>query len=160
MLKSATGFTLVELLVVIAIMGIIGTFVLANYRSFGEDQSLKNASLDIQSLLRQAQTNATANVQCSSDNRGALWQVVITSGTSSIDLKCGELSPTPTPAPTIKKTLPMPTNIRISTGCAAPVEFSPVTGTIRTCSCTVTLQNTKTENTKSFTIDKGGSIHE
>ena len=40
------GFTLVELMVVIAIMAIVGTFAIANYRSFGEDKDLENAVLE------------------------------------------------------------------------------------------------------------------
>ena len=62
--KSVRGFTLIELLVVIVIMSIIGTFAIANYRSFGEDKELESASLDIQSLLRTAQTNATTGTKC------------------------------------------------------------------------------------------------
>ncbi len=58
------GFTLIELLVVIAIMAVVGTFTIANYRSFGEDQDLKSASLDIQSQIRTAQTNATTGKKC------------------------------------------------------------------------------------------------
>lgn len=151
------AFTLVELLVVIAIMGMIGTFVLANYRSFGEDQKLKNASLDIQSLLRQAQTNATANVKCDT-NSGALWQVEYADN-RTINLKCQEL-----PASSIlKKTLPLGANIEIQSICGSyplVLSFDPVSGKVNPGSCTVTLENSKTGSTKSFTIEQGGSIHE
>lgn len=58
------GFTLIELLVVIAIMAIVGTFAIANYRSFGQDKDLESAALDIQSLVKVAQTNATTNIKC------------------------------------------------------------------------------------------------
>lgn len=58
------GFTLIELLVVIAIMAIIGTFAIANYRSFGQDKELVSIALDIQSLVRVAQTNATTGKKC------------------------------------------------------------------------------------------------
>ncbi len=65
------GFTLIELLVVISIMAIIGTFTIANFRSFGEDKELENAALDIQSQVRTAQTNASTGVKC--ENISA-WQ--------------------------------------------------------------------------------------
>lgn len=58
------GFTLIELLVVIAIMAVVGTFAIANYRSFGEDKELESIALDIQSLVRTAQTNATTGKKC------------------------------------------------------------------------------------------------
>lgn len=61
---SKFGFTLIELLVVIAIIAIIGTFAIANYRSFGQDKELESAALDIQSLIRVAQTNATTGKKC------------------------------------------------------------------------------------------------
>lgn len=99
---SARGFTLVELLVVIAIMGILGIYVLANYSSFGEDQNLKSAVLNIQSILKQAQTSATTNAVCSTQY-GATWQVVLSDTT--INLKCQELLPSPLPPPFSKKTL-------------------------------------------------------
>lgn len=128
MKKTTHGFTLVELLVAITLMGLVGTFALANFRSFGEDQKLKNAALDVQSLLRTAQTNAVTNTECDSQN-GSTWQVVISSssvlavtstspspssspnGTTvyQVDLKCLE-SGTTFP----KKTLTMDKNITIS----------------------------------------------
>lgn len=94
---------MVELLVVIAIMGILGIYVLANYSSFGEDQNLKSAVLDVQSILKQAQTSATTNAICSTQY-GATWQVVL-SDTKTINLNCQELLPSPPPPPFLKKTL-------------------------------------------------------
>lgn len=63
-MSSARGFTLIELLVVIVIMSILGTFAIANYRSFGQDKELESIALDIQSLVRVAQTNATTGKKC------------------------------------------------------------------------------------------------
>ena len=56
------GYTLVEVLVVIAIMAILGTTGYANYISFSSNQILTDGVNKIQSLLRAAQTNATASV--------------------------------------------------------------------------------------------------
>lgn len=76
-MSSARGFTLIELLVVIAIMAIVGTFAIANFRTFGEDQDLKSAALDLQSLIRTAQTDATTGVRCDDDPTHTLnsWRV-------------------------------------------------------------------------------------
>lgn len=70
---SKSGFTLIELLVVIAIMAIVGTFAVANYRSFGQDKDLESTALDIQSLVRTAQTNATTSLKCSG-NSATIWK--------------------------------------------------------------------------------------
>lgn len=80
------AFTLVELLVVITILGIIGAYTISNYRSFGEEQKLKSAALDIQSLLRQAQINATTGVKCNNSPAKG-WRVYFTS-TTALDLQC------------------------------------------------------------------------
>lgn len=86
MQKTAQGFTLIELLVVIAIMAVVTVFTLANFRSFGEDQNLKSAILDVASLLREAQADASTNTKCG--NRfGATWQVEFTD-TQTLNLKC------------------------------------------------------------------------
>lgn len=83
------GFTLIELLVVIAVMAIVGTFTVANFRSFGEDKELANAALDIQSLLRTAQTNASANVKCPNGFPSKNWLVNFISS-QRIDLDCAD----------------------------------------------------------------------
>lgn len=172
--KSASAaFTLIELLVVLAIMVLIGTYVLANYSSFGEDQNLKNAVLDIQSYLRTAQANATTKTKCNTRN-DATWQVEFANATT-VNLKCQE-----PPASSIpKKTLTLGTNITILSvsgidfGCpTAPlfttpptISFAPVSGKINlggaNCtSLTITLRNTKTSSTKSLIIEQGGRIYE
>lgn len=171
-MKFSAGFTLIELLVVIAIMAIVGVFTLANYRSFGEDQNLKNAVLDIQSQLRTAQTNATANAICNTQF-GATWQVEFTD-TKTTKLKCQEPSPTPLPTPIPKKTLTLGANIEIQsvsgTGSNCPtalpftISFAPLNGkiTLERASCTsltLTLRNTKTVSAKSFIIEQGGRIY-
>ncbi len=159
MAKSASNaFTLVELLVVIAIMGVIGVFTLANYRSFGEDRNLKNASLDIQNLLRQAQTNASANAKCNTVFN-AKWLVEFADN-KTINLKCSL-------ATNSIKSLPLGANIEIqSASCGLPftTSFDPVSGKVGLGTCTspltVTLTNSKTGSIKSFKIEKGGRIYE
>lgn len=164
---SALGFTLVELLVVIAIMAIVGVFTLANYRSFGEDQNLKNAVLDIQSLLRQTQTNATTNVICQSQY-SATWQIVFLNATT-INSTCTE----PSASVILKKTLQLGPNIQIQTvagssSCPAvfpfTVNFSLLSGKmdfgVANCTLlTITLRNSQTNSTKDLTLEAGGRIY-
>lgn len=169
-LSLSKGFTLVELLVVIAIMAIIGAFALVNYGSFGEDQNLKNAVLDLQSLFRTAQTNATTNVICSTQYY-ALWQIYASA--TSFYLGCQE----PSGFQDLKKTLKInaqDANIKIDsvsgTGASCPtsassllIKFAPVKGSVDLgANCTlvlIKLKNTKTSSTKSLTIEQGGRIY-
>lgn len=162
------AFTLIELLVVMAIMGIIGVYTLANYKSFGEDQNLKNAILDITTLLRQAQTNATASTICTTAG-GATWRVNFKT-VSTLKLQCKQPSQT---SFTTKKTLELK-NVTIASGItgrncvtwpnspAFPIDFAPLTGRITLadgyCSAfNIPVTNNKT--TKFFTVETGGRIY-
>lgn len=168
---TPSGFTLIELLVVIAIIAVIGVYTLANFRSFGEDQNLKNAVLEIQSQLRTAQTNATANVVCNTQY-GATWKVAYIN-TTTINLNCLESATSFT-----KKTLKLDEkdpNLLIQSVSGTPplscptalpftISFDPLTGKIgfgdpRCTSLSIILQNSKTGTTKSFTIEQGGRIY-
>lgn len=75
---APNAFTLVELLVVIAVTSIIGVYTLANYKSFGEDQNLKSAVLDVQSQIRKAQINSTSNTKCNG-NATKIWKSIFNS---------------------------------------------------------------------------------
>lgn len=162
------AFTLVELLVVIAVMAIVGVFTLANYKSFGEDQNFKNASLDVQSFLRLAQSNSTSGLKCQSQDTGNTlgWIVAFTTA-SQLDLKCQNSSGI---IGSLKK-LSLPENISISSITAGiwncpfgtTVTFAPLYGTI-TSSCPansiiITLLNSKTSNTKQVIVEQGGRIY-
>lgn len=160
------GFTLVELLVVIAVMSLVGVYTFANYKSFGEDQNLKNAALDIQGILRSAQISASTNTKCSS-KYGATWQVVYTD-TKNLTLQCKEPDAS---SFVVKKTLTLGTNITVAVSgnnisCPSPsvANFTPVSGVVDfgATSCTkltFALTNSKTTSTQTVVIDTGGGIH-
>lgn len=178
MKKTApNAFTLIELVVAITIIAIIGVFVYANYKPFGEDQNLKNAVLDLQSQLRTAQTNATTNLKCNTQF-GATWQVEYTDDRKTINLKCREPlsspSPSPLPTPFLKKTLQLGTNITIDSvtgavGCEVSlpltISFDPLSskanfeGSTNCTSLGIKLKNSQTGSTKFLTIEQGGRIY-
>jgi prepilin-type N-terminal cleavage/methylation domain-containing protein len=175
---SVNGFTLIELLVAIAIMAIVGVISLANYSSFGEDQKLKNGSLDIQSLYKIAQTNTSSNTVCSGSN-GAKW-IVKFSSLTSLDLVC---QPSGGVESSSVKNLNLATNSLTITSikstsdanCTATlparVSYDAITAKInfsdntqQACissatSLTVNLQNTKNSNTTTVVINKGGTTN-
>lgn len=168
------GFTLVELLVVMSIMAITGIFTLSNFRSFGEDQNLKSAVLDLQSQLRSAQTNATANAICI-NNGGGTWQVTYSGSTASVNCQEAGAAPAPTSVP---KTVTLGSNIQIeevsgipSSSCpnsaAVPftISFNPLSGNMRignssACSSlSIGLMNSKTGTRRFLTVEQGGKIY-
>lgn len=168
--QNKRGFTLVELLVVITIMGLVGVYILSNYNSFGEDQKLKHAALDVQSLLRQAQSNATSKLKC--QGQDVLdWRVIFTS-TASLDLKCQNSAGISSSL----KPLTFPVNISIDsltsgvntcTSNQPEAVFVPLYGTAKLINCgmgaalnmTIILKNSKTNNTKTIVIEQGGRIY-
>ncbi len=162
MLSAQRGFTLIELLVVIAIMSITGIYTIANYRSFGEDQNLKSAALEIQSLLRLAQSNSTSNLKCQ-DKPTTNWLVTFASATS-LDLNCQNSTGT---IGSLRPPLPLPAKITYtvtSGSCNNPISiaFAPLSGAV-TASCgsgsiTINLLNSK-GNTKQVIIEQGGRIY-
>lgn len=148
------GFTLVELLVIIAIMGILGTLGFINYRTFQATQALNEGVSQVQSVLRAAQSNATAGVKCQGLG-GATW-IVIFENNTTFNLKCKVGTSAFT-----QKSYSLPTNIQVqSIPCS--VNFSPLYGTVSfepsSASCIIRITNTKTGESKDITVTKGGAI--
>lgn len=171
-MSPARGFTLIELLIVISIMAIMGSFAVANYRTFGEDKDLENAALDVVSFIRTAQTNATTNLKCDTQH-GAIWQIEYASN-AVINLNCKEdpLAITFTD----KKQLQLKANIEVDSitgnpssyctvGYGSTINFTPINGQIELggssncASLTATLKNAATSNTKNVIMEKGGKIY-
>lgn len=154
------GFTLIELLVVIAVMAVVSIVIIANFGSFGQDKALESATLDIQSMLRSAQTNATTNLKCNSQS-SLSWMVEV-SNKLTINLKCQNSSGT-----TTIKTMALTNNIEISSigTCISPVSFNfaPLSGAFSS-SCDpnsnqIVVKNTKTGGIKTLIVEKGGRIY-
>lgn len=161
-LNSSKGFTLIELLVVMAIMAVVGFFTLANYKSFGEDQNLKNAVLDVVSLLRQAQTNATTNVIC----EGGSWQGLFLSSTS-VRLKCSNSSNGQRDLLLNKNNSNISISLSSGDFCAlttvpSTINFAALSGDIYFNSypncASLTINLTNGNSSRSLKIDKGGRI--
>lgn len=185
---NSCGFGLIELLVVMAIMAIISAYTFANYRSFGEDEYLKNKVLDIQSMLRLAQSSATANAICNTNTEeyGAIWRVAFSiDAQKSINLRCQRI-PCPigqTCPITLKKTIVPGADLRIQTirptdpavspdkcpqALPLQIHFAPLTGKLsffpdgaypQCQSLTMTYINNNTSNAKSLIIETGGNIY-
>lgn len=150
-------------------MAVVGTFVIANYRSFGEDKDLENAALDVVSFIRTAQTNATTNLKCDTQH-GAIWQIEYASN-AVINLNCKE---DPLAATfTDKKQLQLKANIEVDSIIGNPsgyctastINFTPINGQIelggnaQCASLSATLKNTRTNSTKEVIIEKGGRVY-
>lgn len=169
------GFTLVEILVVLAITAMLAVGAFANFSGFKEDQNLQNAALDLENIIRLAQTNATSTVKCNGVG-DASWAVSIETNRTDINLKCSTSSAS-------IKLLQLKGIIvdSISGSCASSftstsvanpiiIGFSTPYGTTsfqdsssacitNSSSLSLTLKNLKTGNTKTITIDKGGGIN-
>lgn len=56
------GITIIEILIIIAIIGIISSIVLLNLSKFRQEQSLKNTTSDVVSLLNKARQNTLSSL--------------------------------------------------------------------------------------------------
>jgi len=76
-LKTNTGVTLVELIVAISIIAVMAVLAIPNLRRFTEVQTLNADAGRIQTMIRQAQSNAQSGVTCASDKQIASnWKVI------------------------------------------------------------------------------------
>lgn len=174
MLKPARslGYTLIELLVALSILGITGAVVLVNFGSFKGDQTLRNTLAELQSLIREAQSNATSGVKCNGAGE-ANWNIKFLSDKTTIILDCQTVS---NPVPITQKTVNLNANnkgiivdrINGSQSCIPViVSFAYVTGKVAflsnpcvsgASSVSINLKNTKKGTVKTLKINKGGTV--
>ena len=179
------GFTLVELMVVISILSLLGLVSYANIRKFREGQVIEKSASDLQSLLRLAQSNATARLKCNGQF-GATWLVEF-ANRQTINLKCYVNGPAST-----QQTLSFSgTNIQVniiqgrqgistcdssftpSVTNTIEIRFAPLYGTVMfydsveinncltrstTTEAVITLRDTQRNTTKAVVAKKGGAI--
>lgn len=168
------GYTLVELLVVMTILSLIGLTSFINLGNFREDKLLDTSLTNLQSLIRTAQSNASTGVLCSGVG-GAIWSIEFIKDSKTINLKCQASSQTATvsiPATSLVGDVQVK-SISSGSSCSSDtvtVNFLPVSGgttftdLINTCigpsqSLTVTLYLSGKIETRTVTINKGGSIN-
>lgn len=180
------GYTLIELLIVISIMAILGVIGFVGFKNFAEDQILTKAVGVVQTVLRLAQSNATAGTFCNGSG-GAIWRVKF-EDPLKLDLICALPIATPPVAYTLRSyNLENAKVLSItSSACSSPppifpgyylfVNYSPLSGKVdfyradgnNSCingnqsipnpTLTIELQNTKNNKTKKIILSKGGSI--
>lgn len=176
------AFTLIELLVVITILAIVGVVSFANFGNLKQDQDLKSAASDLQSLARLAQSNAASRLKCGSDTvSGANWILEFKSDQKTISLSCQVLTsppPIPTPTPIFERNLILLNNITIDSvnGCSDVPSSNPLTITYSPLHGNVTFDDAShvppcvnnptlpivlkdsDGQTKTVIINKGGSV--
>lgn len=175
------GYTFMELLVVITIMSFLGIGILLRQNFSKEDNALKNAALDLQSFIRLAQSNAQTSTLC--EGSGSTAWTIEPRNQKTVELKCDISDP---PPPITQKTLNFGTTIEIRnrpfgitgngncdtffpiqiltirypTLSAKPSFESPIGNfcVVSSSYLDINLRNTKTGNTQTVTIDKGGTV--
>lgn len=142
-IKHSSGFTLIELLIVFSLLAIISTIGIAAFSSYSQNQNLRNAALSIKTLLQEARTDATSQVNsCSTSStfQGYALQLCCSSYTTGcpsctsgndyeIDAICSG-SPTSTYT-TVANTggkFPTGVSLNISSTTQRSFQFIPITG--------------------------------
>lgn len=170
------GFTLIEILVAIALISTMAVIALPNFRTFGENQDIKNSSLELVRSLRQAQSSATSGTRCStkpSDN----WTVKVRQNGFQIVGNCLDPAvdiPPATPSPEAKNFYTLPDTIEVlSTSCGtgaagnADIVFKRSTVTFSCLNAavvsgvtfTMTLKNKSTPDQSMVNVNTAGAIN-
>ena len=82
-MNKFNGFSLIEILIVIAILITVLLVVLPQFKSFGEQERLKNGALELESHLRSAQNLAQSGARCDSANQASFWVLRFLSGSQA-----------------------------------------------------------------------------
>ena len=112
-----SGFTLIELLVVLAIIAFVSTVTVASFVSYGKKSTLKQASLDVSSLLRDAKYRTQSQIKpssCSGTFQGYRVAICGLTGSSCNTPDTYTLSLVCSGGTTLISTKTLPTNIHFT----------------------------------------------
>jgi len=86
--KNKQGFTLIEIIVSLSIMAILGTFGLARYNTFNQQQKLKNEAKKFVVVLELAKKKAVASDLYQDCNNFNGYRVTLTANNYSLNFVC------------------------------------------------------------------------
>lgn len=112
-----SGFTLIELLVVLTIIAFVSTVTVASFVSYGKKSTLKQASLDVSTLLRDAKYRTQSQIKppsCTGVFQGYRVEICGLTGSSCNTPDTYTLSLVCTGGTTLISTKALPTNIHFS----------------------------------------------
>lgn len=174
---ESKGYTLIEFLIVISIMAVLSIVVFVNFKTFSQDQILNKALGQTQSILREAQSNATSSTVCLGKG-GVSWAVKFKQDEISLELTCG-------PSDSLQKTITLVDAEIASIQCSPTdskcppegltfnppltISFSPSYGQVtfikqghlcvdNASTLMIVLKNLKNNNHQCLTISSGGAI--
>lgn len=169
--SSSCGFTLLEILIAISIVSVISALTIPNLRNFNEEQVLKNDASRLVTVLRQAQSNTQARVNCEPTKESAGWRVNFPSSTTfnliaicASDLSTRSISSNTTTSNITLAILDADTD-SICTTSNSHINFmssnaDPICNSVPVDNLKIQLTNSKTLSIRSITINKAGSINE
>lgn len=89
--KSNSGFTLIELVIVFSILAIVSTVGIAAFVNYTNSQKLRNTTLDIKTLLQQARSQSSSQINTCANGtafQGYVVQVCCATGAAKCFADC------------------------------------------------------------------------
>lgn len=159
--KFSHGFTLVELVIVMTIIAIISTISLASLANYSRSQTVKQATYDVQTLMRQAKSYSQSQVKPQScgastlkgyrvDICGLTGSACATANTYQLSVLCGAITTVQ-----VTKKLPQNTSFQQS-GTTSISYFFPLLNGSVTGAGSVAVSGFNTTNT--ITVSPQGAI--
>ncbi|MBI5044481.1 MAG: prepilin-type N-terminal cleavage/methylation domain-containing protein [Candidatus Levybacteria bacterium] len=153
------GFTLIELLIVLSVIGIISTVSIVSFVSYNKSSVLKQASLDVASLLRDAKSRTQSQRKPSSCTGTLIGYRVDICGLSTSNCSTANtyrLSMVCSGNTTVLSTKSLPSDISFSSSSTSPSFLFQVLSNGVTGSGFVRISGYNT--TQDITVGSGGTV--